>query len=111
MEYLDQLKGILAPGEQYPLPELFKMEMLALNERLLELEMAASSEEREQFGQQVSGLMARHFLEVAEDIKVYARGKATPAQVILLKEYYVKQKYCLRIIERLSTFASRDQVS
>src|SRR5688572_17357223 len=103
MEYLDQLEGILGPGEQYPLPELFKTEMLALNERLLELEMTATAEERETFGEQVRELMGRQFLEVCEDIKAYARGKATPAQVLLLKEYYVRQKYCLRILERLST--------
>ncbi len=105
------MKGILEPGENFPLPELFKMEMLALTERLLELEMAASAEERAQFEKQVHELMGRQFLEVSEDIQAYARGKASLGQVTLLKEYYVKQKYCLRIMERLSTFASRDQVS
>ncbi len=109
MEYLDQLEGILGEGERYPMPELFKMEMLALGERMLELEMSATPEERAQFEAQLRGLMGRQFLEVSADVAAYARGMATAAQIALLKEYYVKQKYCLRIMERLSTFASRDQ--
>ncbi|MBO9154116.1 hypothetical protein ACFOTA_18005 [Chitinophaga sp. GCM10012297] len=110
MEYLDQLEGILGEEERYPMPELFKMEMLALGERMLELEMAATPEERAQFESRIRELMGRQFLEVVADIADYARGKATTAQIGLLKGYYVKQKYCLRIMERLSTFASRDQV-
>lgn len=111
MEYLDQLEGILGDGERYPMPELFKMEMLALGERMLELEMASTPEERAQFEIRMRDLMSRLFLEVSEDVKAYAHGNATPEQVELLKAYYVKQKYCLRIMERFSTFASRDQVS
>ena len=109
MEYLDHLEGILGEDERYPMPELFKMEMLALGVRMLELEMSAAPEERAQFGAKLRELMGRQFLEVSADVTAYARGTATPAQIVLLKEYYVKQKYCLRIIERLSTFASRDQ--
>lgn len=102
---LDRLE-MLKPEERQPLPHMFMMEMLGLNEQLLQLEMEPSDRATEKFRQQVRGWQER----LVEEIRpLLAAEDLTPEQWEELKEFYYKQKYLLRILERLSTFASRDQ--
>lgn len=103
LAYVLELKGILRPGEKMQLPHMFMMEMMPLSERLFALEAAPEGEVRK-FRQQMERMQARLWAEVRPI------GELTPAKLEELKELHFKQKYLLRILERLSTFASRDQV-
>lgn len=99
-------REMLKPGERQPLPHMFMMEMLGLNEQLLQLELEPSGRATEKFRRQVTGWQER----LVEEIRPLLEAEElTPGQWEELKEFYYKQKYLLRILERLSTFASRDQ--
>ncbi|MGX5816631.1 iron-sulfur cluster co-chaperone HscB C-terminal domain-containing protein [Chitinophaga lutea] len=102
VEYVLVLKGAMRPGEKLPLPHMFQMEMMALNERLFALE-AAPLAEVQQFRTQLAKLEERLWAELPPEAEL------TEGFLAELKEYHAKQKYLLRIQERLSTFASRDQ--
>lgn len=101
-------KGMLAPEMREPLPHLFMMEMLELNEQLLQLELAPSPKVAEKFMQKVEGYQDR----LVEEIQPLL-GRMEELGDVEFREllaFHYKQKYLLRILERLSTFASRDQV-
>lgn len=110
MDYELILKEILGQGERQPLPQLFLMEMLAVNERLIQLEMAPEAVAIATLKEQLDGLEQQLCSRIQPVLDMYLSGNATVGDVVQLKEFYVSRKYLLRIIERLSTFASRDQV-
>ncbi|WP_158618118.1 iron-sulfur cluster co-chaperone HscB C-terminal domain-containing protein [Chitinophaga lutea] len=103
LPYVLELKGVLRPGEKMQLPHMFMMEMMPLGEQLFALEAAPEGEVLK-FRRQMEKLLARMWAEV-EPI-----GELTPEKLQELKELHFKQKYLLRMLERISTFASRDQV-
>lgn len=109
MEVLKRFDGLLAPGEKYTLPEIFMQEMLELNSQLFALEHGADEKAVLQLGRRISQWMD-HLLEEAEPaLTAFAAGTASPGEVTLLKECYAKLKYLLRIQQRISTFATRDE--
>jgi molecular chaperone HscB len=103
LAYVLELEGVVRPGEKMQLPHMFMMEMMPLSEQLFALEAAPEAEVL-RFRRQMEKLLARMW-EEAEPA-----GERTPAKLEELKELYFKQKYLLRMLERISTFASRDQV-
>lgn len=103
LPYILELKGVLLPGEKMQLPHMFMMEMMPLSEQLFALE-AAPEAAVQRFRQQMEKLEARMWAEVQPV------GELGPEKLQELKEFHFKRKYLLRIMERLSTFASRDQV-
>ncbi|WP_343307846.1 iron-sulfur cluster co-chaperone HscB C-terminal domain-containing protein [Chitinophaga niabensis] len=110
MDYELILKEILGQGERQPLPQLFLMEMLVVNEKLMQLELAPDAAAIAKLREQLNGLEQQLCSRIQPVIDMYLAGNATVGDVVQLKEFYVSRKYLLRIIERLSTFASRDQV-
>lgn len=109
MEILKQFDGLLAPGEKYTLPEIFMQEMLELNSQLFALEHGGDENAVLQLGRSISGWMDRLMMEAASSLAAFRAGTASPGQVALLKECYAKLKYLLRIQQRISTFATRDE--
>lgn len=99
----------MAPGEKYVLPEIFMMEMLEVNSQLFTLEHGGDEGAVLLLGSRISEWMNRLEDEVSPELAAFSQGKATPAQVIILKECYAKLKYLLRIQQRISTFATRDK--
>jgi hypothetical protein len=110
MDYELILKEILGQGERQPLPQLFLMEMLVVNEKLMQFELAPDAVAIAKLREQLNGLEQQLCSRIQPVIDMYLAGNATVGDVVQLKEFYVSRKYLLRIIERLSTFASRDQV-
>lgn len=109
MEELKKFEGLMAPGEKYALPEIFMMEMLEVNSQLFTLEHSGDEAAVLLLGRRIAEWMDRLEDEASPELAAFSQGKATPAQVTLLKECYAKLKYLLRIQQRISTFATRDK--
>ena len=90
IKYLLQLKELLEEEEKYQLPATFLMEMMELNEEL-----------SEDSAQQIQQLETGLYSEVQPIIENYNDLTVTTADLLKLKEYYFKQKYLQRILDRL----------
>jgi hypothetical protein len=82
------------------------MEMLVVNERLLQLELVPEAVAIAKLREQLEGLELQLCSRVQPVLDMYLSGNATVGDVVQLKEFYVSRKYLLRILDRLSTFAS-----
>lgn len=92
-------RGWLTPEMRAPLPHMFMMEMLELNEQLLQLELMPNAKVASRFEEKVEGYLMRLGEEGAPYVERFVElGKD---EVTELRENYYKQKYLLRIRERL----------
>lgn len=110
MDYEVILEDILKPQERRPLPHLFMMEMLEVNEHLMQLELAPEAVAIAKFKERLEGLEQLLCSDIQPLIDLYMEEQTTWDEDEQLQEFYYKRKYILRILDRLSTFASRDQV-
>jgi molecular chaperone HscB len=90
IKYVLQLKELLEEEEKYQLPPAFLMEMMELNEEL-----------NEDSAKQIQELQTSLYTEVQPIIENYNDSTVTTAALLKLKEYYFKQKYLQRILDRL----------
>ena len=108
LRYVLELKGLLAEEEKYQLSQLFLMELMDINEKLIELEFDPDEEAIADLHRQVLAMEQELLEEIQPIMHAYKDADAPSAALEKLKEFYFKQKYLLRIQEKLSTFASRD---
>lgn len=108
LQYVLELKGVLSEGDKYPLPQLFLMEMMDINEKLMELEYDPDEEAIAALSVDVTDMEEELYSEVAGIVAGFGSGEVPEGKMDRLKEYYYKRKYLLRIKEKLSTFASRN---
>jgi molecular chaperone HscB len=108
LQYVLELKGLLADSDRYALPQLFLMEMMDINEKLMELEYDPDEEAIAALHLDVTAMEQELYSEVAGIMAGFNEGEVPAEGLEKLKEYYYKRKYLLRIKEKLSTFASRN---
>jgi molecular chaperone HscB len=108
LQYVLELKGLLAAEEKYQLPQLFLMEMMDINEKLMELEFGPDEEAVAELYQQVVAMEKELYSEVQGIVMAYNDAAVSDAAMDRLKEFHFKRKYLFRILEKLSTFASRN---
>ncbi len=106
MQYVLGLKGVLAEEGQNEAPADFLMEMMELNEALMELEFDFDPDTFQQVSQQIESMESSLFEEVAPLLQAYNDQQPDPVALELIKDYYFKRKYLLRIRENLSKFAT-----
>lgn len=107
LQYVLELKGVLADDDKYTMPQLFLIEMMDINEKLIELEYDPDEEAIAALHLDVTAMEQELYSQVAGLIAGFEEGMPVAA-MDKLKEYYYKRKYLLRIKEKLSTFASRN---
>lgn len=90
IKYVLALKGLLPEDEKYQLPQNFLMEMMALNEDL-----------PDDAAGRINALTSELYSQVQPLIDNYNDLSATTADLLKLKEYYYKEKYLQRILDRL----------
>jgi molecular chaperone HscB len=108
LQYVLQLKGLLTDNDKYTLPQLFLMEMMDINEKLIELEYDPDEEAIAALHLDVTAMEQELYSQVAAVITGFDDNTMPAEAMDKLKEYYYKRKYLLRIKEKLSTFASRN---
>ncbi|WP_192821391.1 iron-sulfur cluster co-chaperone HscB C-terminal domain-containing protein [Rufibacter sp. LB8] len=107
MQYILEQHGLLEEGGQNDLPQDFLMEMMELNEQLMDLEMDF---DRLQFKvvadqtQEIEGALKASIWPVLETYESLPPDSQKEA-LLQVKNYYLKQRYLLRIKESLNKFA------
>jgi molecular chaperone HscB len=110
LEYILKHYNQVAEGDKYQLPQDFLMEMMEVNEALMELEFDADENVLKAIQQQVLTIEEELLLELnLNTTKFDKTEKKEEKELFLLKikDLYYRQKYLLRIKDRLNTFAHR----
>ncbi len=109
MEYVLQLKGVMAEEEQYQLPQDFLMEMMEVNEALMEMEFESDPINLERITAQVDDMERGLSDELEQYTQRFDSLNTEEEQNLLLKikDIWYRQKYLLRIRESLNRFATR----
>ena len=94
IEYFLQLKGVIAEGEKYSLPNIFLMEMMEINELLDEGKEARSIPQYQELEKALEDEVMPFLNAGNNDI--------TEAGLYAIKDYYYKKKYLQRILDRLN---------
>lgn len=103
--YVLQQLGLTGEGVKHDLPQDFLMEMMEVNESMMELQMDPDPTQLEaakaKVNQEISALRSGVLADLGAD--PLAPG-ASPA-LNNIKDYYLKVKYLLRMLENLDRFA------
>lgn len=94
LEYFLQVKGVLSPNEKYQLPADFLSEMMEINEALMDEPADLVKAKVEDYERSLKE-------KIKPVITHYNPETTTEADLMKLKEYYYKEKYLKRILDRL----------
>lgn len=109
LAHILQLKGCMEADEKFQLPASFLMEVMELNEAISDWELGDKNPVTgAALQQQVQQLISDLQTGIAPAMQRIDEGQATDDVLLTLKEFYYKQKYLLRIKERMSIFATQD---
>jgi len=107
MKYILESENILNDKNKNEIPPDFLMEMMEFNENLMEMEFDFSAEILESSISSLQDIENQLSSEVKNVLSQDTIKEATEAELLSIKNYYLKKRYILRIHEKLSTFASR----
>jgi molecular chaperone HscB len=105
IQYILMEKGLLGDNDQ-KVPQTFLMEMMEINEALMDLEMGGDEAEYESAMRRVKEFESA-LLTQLEEIKKGWTEEPDMDSLEALKDYYLKNRYLLRMKENLSKFADR----
>ena len=109
MRYVLQIKGLLGEEEQAAkLPQDFLMDMMDINEQLMELEFDFDAERYQDMLKSLEALENGLEANVKPILDQYS-DPGNSADLEIVKEYFLKKRYLLRIRENLSKFALPNQ--
>jgi molecular chaperone HscB len=94
IEYFLQLKGAIAEGEKYSLPNSFLMEMMEINELLDEGKEASNIPQYQE--------LETNLEEEVRPLLSAGNNDMSDAGLEALKAFYYKKKYLKRILDRLN---------
>jgi molecular chaperone HscB len=107
MKYILEQKGLLLEGKN-EIPQAFLLEMMDINEALMELEFDFSADALENIQDQLDLQTKSIQADVQAALDNYADGAPdTDTNLKKIKDFYLKNRYLLRIRENLSKFADR----
>lgn len=107
MKYILELKEALAEEGKNQVPQDFLMDMMDINEALMELEFDFDEIKYKTALQQIKAQESNIYAEVAPILEQYDDKKATAKELSVVKDFFLKKRYLLRIQENLSKFASQ----
>jgi len=110
LEYILQLHNQIAEGDKYQLSQDFLMEMMEINESLMELEFDFDAAALENINKQIFSVEEDLLLELNMNTSRFDKSQNQEEKELFLlkiKDLYYRQKYLLRIKDRLNTFAHR----
>jgi molecular chaperone HscB len=100
-----RMKGQLAAEGLEKMPQDFLMEMMELNELVMELEFEFEESHFEKAQNIIQQLEKEVFNEVESILVNYDEATASEEDYKKIKNFYLKNKYLLRIQKSLATFA------
>jgi molecular chaperone HscB len=105
MKYILDIKGILADEGKNTIPQDFLMDMMDINEALMELEFDFDPEAHKKLLKDVQDIENQLLTEVQPLIENDEITEGGRGELELIKNFYLKKRYLLRIRENLSKFA------
>lgn len=106
MKYILELKGVMNEEGQNKLPQSFLMDMMEINETLMELEFDYDEAKKNEALYHLENQEKSIFTEVEFILENYQDENTNEAELLAIKDYYLKKRYLLRIRENLDKFAS-----
>ena len=107
LPYVLTIKNELVEGENYPLPQIFLMEMMDINEALMELEFEPNTAKLIELKNQISAIET----ELNNELKKLTVNFETATEqqqkqaLTAIKDNYYRSKYLYRIRESLQKMA------
>lgn len=103
LHYILELKGMLAEGESYALPQDFLMEMMDVNEALMELQFEPDTVKLEEIKKEIDTIAGAMQQELDRLIALFDKqNKGTEAFTLAaIKDLYYRKKYLNRINDSL----------
>jgi len=106
IRYVLECKGLLGDERQQPaLPQDFLMEMMDINENLMELEFDPDPARYAQTLAAVKTLETNLLAEIQPLLDIYDGTAHRDPDLLAVRDYFLKKRYLLRILENLSKFA------
>lgn len=107
IKYVLELHGLLQKedGKNQPMPPAFLMEMMEINEALMEMEFDFDSKKLAELENRVSEIGEAEKSAVAEILENWSESSSKPGELEAVRDYFLKKRYLLRVLEKLSTFA------
>lgn len=106
IRYVLELKGLMGDEHHQPaLPQDFLMEVMDINENLMELEFDPDPERYDQTLSAVKMLETNLLADVQHILDTYSDTDSDDAGLLAVRDYFLKKRYLLRILENLSKFA------
>jgi molecular chaperone HscB len=106
MHYILQMHEVLVDGNN-DIPQSFLMEMMDINEELFELEMEPDKDKVSKIKSSIENIKLSNIDTIKSDLESYPTDNDQVNLSILnkAKDYYLKNKYLLRILDKISKFA------
>ena len=107
LHYILSEKGLIGEGVKNEMPQDFLMEMMDINEGLMELEFDYDPAAAEKVGLEIATMAAQMKAEVSDAMAAFDKNPEVFTDFEGIKNYYLKDRYLLRIRENLDKFAGR----
>ncbi len=105
MKYILDLKGVMAAEGENKLPQDFLMDMMDINEAIMELEFDFDETIYHKALTDAQHIENQIFKEIEPILDSYDEAVTPLSQLEVVKKFYLKKRYSLRIRENLSKFA------
>ena len=105
MKYVLELKDIFEEEGKNSLPQDFMMDMMDINEAIMELEFDYDEATYQKVISDAQGIDNQILEEVKPIIENYQENVTPQSDLEKVKNFYLKKRYLLRILENVSRFA------
>ncbi len=105
MKYVLELKDVFEEEGKNALPQDFLMDMMDINEAIMELEFDFDEEAYQKVLTDAQAIDNQLFEEIKHILENYQDGVTSASDLEKVKNFYLKKRYLLRILENVSKFA------
>ncbi len=108
VEYILKSNDVLGEEGENKVPAPFLMEVMEINEEMMSLEMDFDQTSFEKVVETWEEIKQNNYISVEHQMLKYIKGSDQANNILeRVKDYYLKNKYLLRIKEKLDTFANQ----
>ena len=105
MKYVLELKDVFEEEGKNSLPQDFLMDMMDINEAIMELEFDFDETAYQKVLVDTQNIENQLFEDIKPIIENYQDGVTPQSDLEKVKNFYLKKRYLLRILENVSKFA------
>ena len=106
MKYVLELKGLLGNATQPQLPQSFLMEMMDVNEQVMELQFDYDAAAHTQIKNDIEAQEQALLATVEPILQGYDDATATEEQLKTILDYYLQNRYLIRLKENMQKLVS-----